>query len=136
MKYYKRLKVYKSSNCFFDPNAIYATSYNWWSFVEIVAGKTVFNDYRYSITTTGHQRKVMRLMKELKMKIDVMIECPKGLDDLNSAITWYEHKIKDLQTLIDRPKSQKAKNKQRIQMINHYMEKIASVKTLMVLNAF
>lgn len=81
MKYYKRLKIYKSNsgNCTFDPETMKAYSYRWWAFVAVIEGKVVFNNYRYSAMTTKHQWKVRSLLNELDIKIDLELPIPDGL---------------------------------------------------------
>lgn len=79
MKLKKRSGFYQSANVVFDPKTIHATSYNWWSFVAVIKGKTIFNSYRYSVTTAKHQSKVRQLMQELGIKIDLEIQTSKSL---------------------------------------------------------
>lgn len=38
-----------------------------------IKGKVVFNDYRYSVSTARHQRKVRTLLRELGIKIDIEV---------------------------------------------------------------
>lgn len=75
----KRLKIYKSSNCTFDPTIIEACSYKWWKFVRVVEGKIVFSSYRYSVSTTRHQNKVRSLMQTLGIKVDYYLKLPRGV---------------------------------------------------------
>lgn len=79
MKYYKRLGVYKASNVTFHPDTISAYSYGWWKFVGVVDGKVVFNNHRYSNSTSKHQLKVKRLLRELGIKIDIEMPLVGGL---------------------------------------------------------
>lgn len=80
MKYYKRLGIYKASNVTFDPKTLEAHSYRWWKFVAVVEGKVIFNNYRYSVSTSKHQRKVRQLLFELGIKIDISMPLPKGIN--------------------------------------------------------
>ena len=73
MKYFKRANLWKASNVTFSPEKIEATSYDWWVFVKVIEGKTVFNSYRYSNTTSRHQFKVRNLMREQGIEIDVTV---------------------------------------------------------------
>jgi hypothetical protein len=131
MRYYKRLKVYKSNNNYFDPNKIEAYSYNWWKFVSIIKGKIVFNTYRYSNTTSRHQYNVRSVMRDLGIKIDCKIDCPKGLDHLYSGIVYYQYEISKLKELINNPKSRKFTNIDRLKRIKELELKIKEVKGLM-----
>lgn len=79
MKYMKRSGIYKASNVTFNPKTIEAYSYVWWKFVGVVEGKVVFNNYRYSKSTSKHQSKVRQLLQELGIKIDILMPVPRGL---------------------------------------------------------
>jgi len=81
MKHSKRSNIYQCSNynCTFDPTKLEAFSYRWWKFVGVVEGKVIFNNYRYSNSTSKHQSKVRRLMAELGIEIDVSMPIPQGL---------------------------------------------------------
>lgn len=81
MKHMKRANIYQCSNynCTFDPNNIVARSYRWWVFVAKIEGKVVFNNYRYSNSTSKHQSKVRFLLNQLGIKIDLELPLPNGL---------------------------------------------------------
>ena len=117
MKYFKRLKLYKSNECLYNPETMEATSYNWWVFIKLINGVLVFNNYNYSPSTIKHQYKVRDLLRELEIDIDITIEAPKGLQDLNSAIAHYDYLIKELNDAIAKPRSQKKKNLERQKQI-------------------
>ena len=84
MKYYKRLKIYKASNVTFDPATVTAHSYRHWAFVLTIGNKVVFNDYRYSVSTAGHQRKVARVMQELGIKVDYTVRVRESLSTMDT----------------------------------------------------
>lgn len=84
MKHYKKTNLYKASNVTFDPTKIEATSYNWWLFVKRIKGKTVFNSYRYSVSTSKHQAKVRSLMSQLGIKIDRYVQVVDGLQCISN----------------------------------------------------
>jgi len=113
MKYYKRLKIWKSSNVTFNPETCEAHSYKWWLFVAKVKNKVVFNNYRYSVSTEKHQSKVEWLLAQLGVKIDFYAEFPRGIDRPQSAIDLYKNRIESLQELIDTPRSHEKKNLER-----------------------
>ncbi len=122
--------VYKASNVTFDPNAMTATSYDWWRFVQKVDDKIIFNDYRYSNTTSKHQHKVLRLL-HWKRDDMIFLAVPKGLQDptrRESAIAYYQSQINDLREMIERPRSRKDKNLERIREIQRLEYKIEQVK--------
>lgn len=81
MKLMKRSNIYQASNynVTFDPNNIVARSYQWWVFVAKVDGKIIFNNYRYSVSTSKHQSKVRALLSDLGIKIDIEMPLPNGL---------------------------------------------------------
>lgn len=95
MKHYKRLNEYKASNVKFDIGTNIATSYNWWQFVKPIGGKLVFNNYSYSNSTCKHQSKVSRLLDDLGLTIDIVVNAPKGLQDLQEAFWYNAHDLVD-----------------------------------------
>ena len=68
MKYYKRLKVYKSSNNLFNPETMEAHSYSWWKYVQRWDNKVFFNWHSYSNSTCRHQWKTNRVLHDLNIK--------------------------------------------------------------------
>jgi len=137
MKYYKRLNVYKASNVSFNPEEIAAYSYDWWQFVKVVDGKVFFNNYSYSQSTNGHQSKVRHLLGELNIEIDCVIDCPSGFQDggwQRSSINLYKQRIEELERLIKKPKTRKAKNEERKQEIKHYLQCIRVVQSTLFKN--
>lgn len=110
MKYLKRTQIYKSPNVSFNPKTKEAYSYLWWRFVGVIEGKVVFNNYRYSVTTAKHQRKVSSLINELGIKIDLSLQIPGGLQtvySLTEAIQIAE------ETLCDQYLDEEAKKEDR-----------------------
>jgi hypothetical protein len=77
----------------FNPETLVATSYRWWTYVAKIKGKVVFNSYYYSSQTSSHQGHMRDLLKKLKIKIDVEVEAPSGLNKLNEAL---EHAYTEL----------------------------------------
>src|SRR5574338_865594 len=134
MRYYSRLKQYKNSSGTNVFNAVtqIATSYDWWIYLKRINGRLVFNNYTYSNTTAKHQSKMRQLLRQLGLEIDLFIEAPNGLQDLNSAIQYYNYKIKKLDEAIDNPKSKNETNVERLKKIEHYMAKIETIKMLQV----
>lgn len=131
MKLFTRLNVYKSSNVIFNPETEIATSYDWWVFVARINGKLVFNNYNYSNSTCKHQSKVRSLLSKLGIEIDLFIESPRGLQNLDSAISHYESMNEDLNVAINKKGSKKSTNEKRLSDISYNMEKIEAVKSLM-----
>lgn len=130
MKYIKIRNQYENStkSCTFSPDTMKAYSYGWWLFVDRIGNKIVYNNYSYSNTTCKHQSNVLRL---LGYKYDVSIEAPDGLQNLPSAISYYERKIQDLKEKIATPRTRKTTNQKRKEMIEFYYGKIDQVNDLM-----
>jgi hypothetical protein len=75
LKYHKKSNMYKNStgNVTFNPETYEAVSFKWWTFVKVIKGLTIFNDYNYSLSTRAQQSCVRDLMKQLNIKIDVNV---------------------------------------------------------------
>lgn len=127
----KRSGVFKAANFYFDPTEVVATSYNWWVFVKKIKGKVVFNDYNYSNSTAKHQSKARSLIHKLGIKPALVISAPKGLQDLESAIACHEALNRKLLFDMERPRSHKAKNKERAKQIKENLKTIKAIKELM-----
>jgi len=130
MRHYKRTGVYKNStgSNYYDPAKREALSYDWWYFVKQfdIGGRklTVFNDYSYSSSTTGHQRDVRQLMRQLGHNIDLYISAPAGLQNINSAMEHAMYHIKRLRELVTAKGSNRQSNLTRIESIRYWLEKI------------
>jgi hypothetical protein len=130
MKFMKRAGIYQCSNykCTFDPKRVEAWSYRWWQFVKRIEGKTIFNDYRYSPTTQGHQRKVRELLETLGVKIDITLPVPQGLqkfDSLSEIIEAAETHLCDeflREELKREERSAKARERRRLNKIKSQVE--------------
>lgn len=133
MKYYPRLGIYKSSNVSFDPKTLDARSYGYWRFVMPIGKKIYFNNYRYSKSTIRHQYKVECLLQKLGIKINETLETRRGFQSnawYESSIEIYTNKINKLKSEIAKPRSHKAKNKERMKMIKNYQAKLNLVTKL------
>jgi hypothetical protein len=82
MKKYNKQGIYKNStgSITFNKNTMEAYSYKWWKFLSMVEGKLVFNSYRYSVSTSKHQRTVLGLLHELGIKPDYFLQLPNGIN--------------------------------------------------------
>ena len=128
MKYYSRLKLYKAPNLVFNPATKKAYSYKWYELVSVINGKLVLNTYRYSNTTARHYREVSCLLDKLGINIDMRIEAPKGLQNLESAKDHYLWLINELNSEINNPRSQKSKNIERKKQVKEYERIIKFLK--------
>lgn len=81
MKYYPRLKVWKASNLMFrEGSNLAAYSYEHWRFLSVTAlGRVVFNQYKYSQTTSRHQKRVLAKLAQLGIKVDIFLNIPQSL---------------------------------------------------------
>lgn len=69
-------------------------------------------------------------MEELGIKIDVVIQSPKGLQDLDSAITFYEGRINKLKE--EMLKGRASKREERQKAIDSLRQDIKLVKGLLM----
>lgn len=128
--------IYSASNVTFNPETMEAFSYHWWKFVDDINGKIVFNNYGYSPTTIKHQYKVRSVMRDLGIRIDLTVECPTGLQTSNcncpvkSVSEYYSEKIQELKAQINKPRSHKRKNIERMEKIKEYAKKCVDFKVL------
>ena len=130
MKYFKKLKLFKSSNLTLDPETGKGYSYEWYRIVDRIDGMVVLNNYSYSPTTCRHISKIRSMLTTLGVREYLEIEAPGGLQDLDKAIEYYEGQINELNQEIAKPRSSKIKNLDRYDSINKYKDKITLVKAL------
>jgi hypothetical protein len=83
LPYQVRNKQFKGNNGKnkFNLETEEAHSYGHWCYVKKIKGKWVFNDYSYSVTTNGHQGTMRQLLRELGIKIDLVVNMQSSLDD-------------------------------------------------------
>lgn len=86
LKWRPRLKIWKSGSLQWNPETQEAWSYNW-CFAKRINGKMVFNEYRYSNTTTRHQWEMRGFLKDHKIKIDLTIDTQKSLTHGDAGLT-------------------------------------------------
>lgn len=129
MKHFVRSNMYKASNVTFDPKTKTAISYGWWHFVRVIRGKVVFNNHKYSISTQGHQSKVRSLLRKLRIKIDLEVAIPSGLQGVK---TITEAKKLHAENIVNIAKEKERKrierNEAARQARKEYNEKLAKVR--------
>lgn len=133
MKYMKRSEIYKGSNVTFDPELIEARSYDHWVFVAKIDGKVIFNNYAYSPTTQGHQRKVRSLLDDLGIQVDICVETSKSLNDYDwkhNCIVSSKESIKQLEKLEAKGRKETWASDNRLLDIDKYKCMIRDVKQL------
>lgn len=134
MKYFKTLKTWKGSNVTFNQETIEAYSHGHWCFVKLIKGKLIFNNFPYSISTQGHQRKVRSLLKELCIKIDFEVETDASLIHFSwepKAKLYAKNQIEGLEKLESRGKAGSWASQNRLSNIKRYKEMIRNIENLM-----
>lgn len=131
MKYYTRSKEYRASNVTLSVDPLEARSYAWWIFLKRINGKLVFNNYSYSPSTSGHQRKVRAQLERMGIRPDCTIECPKGLQDLASGIAYYTDQIERVYCEFANPRRRRSKDIERLETIDWYRLKIGEIQSLL-----
>lgn len=102
LKWQPRKKRYIGCNrkLIFDPATMVATSYGWWEFFKVIDDKNVFNSYKYSPTTSNHQREMERFLGKLGITIDRYVDIYDGLNCDNyknkALVSFYEQYIDNL----------------------------------------
>jgi len=119
MKFFKTLNLYKNSvsSNIIDLNNLKATSYDWWQYLAVIKGKIVFNDYNYSSATNKHQAECRSLLSKNGIQVDLFIKTEHSLTDeraVQNAIDLLNREIRVLKAEINKPRSQKKKNLERI----------------------
>lgn len=131
LKYSKKRARYENSthNVTFDPATCQAHSYKWWCFVRKIKGKVVFNDYRYSSSTSGHQSAVRSLLRELNIKIDVIVSTSESLtDSLDSVVAEKYREIARLNCEIARKGTRKKNNEYHAELVAKLFAEIETLK--------
>jgi hypothetical protein len=129
LKYMKKAAIYKNStgSLTFDPSQIKAVSYNWWTFVAKVDGLVVFNNYRYSVSTSKQQSAVRSLMKDLGIKIDLELPLSKGINssNLSDLIVTAEEQLCDsflADILKKQDRYERTKRQKLVKKLTDYLE--------------
>jgi hypothetical protein len=116
MPFQSRNKVFKGSNGknTFDPLTLEAVSYGHWCYVMKIKGKVVFNWYKYSNTTTGHQYEMSSLLKELGVKTYLKVKMAPSLRRFkNEALEPMYREMFELEVALNRKNSNPKSNRQR-----------------------
>ena len=122
-----------NGKCRFYVDEIKATSYKDWVFVAKIGDKVVFNDYKYSHTTSRHQWAVRHLMRQLGIKIDIEVNMRQSLDEwsfknhsLNSLYYTALYSLVEIYT----PRKRKVTKEYNRSRINKMKEQIKILKEL------
>lgn len=135
LKYFSRLKLYKGSNVEFSPETMIATSYWHWAFVKVISKKIVFNNYNFSRTASTHQAAVKALLRELGIKIDLVVQVKEGLNNIETLKELKAREKSTLEYLIAKDESKKQERKERAK-ISRLKDKVKKqLNDLGILNA-
>lgn len=116
MPFQSRNEIFKGSNGKnkFDPAVFEARSYDHWCYVKKIKGKVVFNWYKYSNTTTGHQYEMNRLLEELGIKVYLKVNMGNSLSHFTTdALKPMYRAMFELEIALKRPNSKPETNKAR-----------------------
>lgn len=134
MRYFTRLKVFKSKRCTFDPHAMEAWSYDWWQFVACRNGRVYFNAAGYSMQTRKQQTIIRGLLETLGVKYrTVWIRC--GLQNVPGEIRNLESLISEIREAMANPRSRAATNRFRLRRIRYLEAQIVRLKAFSKLKA-
>jgi len=132
LKFYSRLNMFKGNNVSFNPKTKTAKSYNWWEFVKVIGGKLVFNHYHYSQSTSKHQSKVRNLLDQLNIPVDIYVEAPKGLQNLDDSIKYMGRRIATLELEQSKGKKKSWAYENRSNQIKAFRESISELQEALV----
>jgi curved DNA-binding protein CbpA len=133
-RYLKTTNTIKSSNFSMNLTTLDAYSYDWWMFCTKLNGKIIINQTMYSSSTLKHQSKVMQV---LDYKYDLKLNYTrKSLVNLDLAfsdeVDGSKRAIEILISDIKKPRSHKAKNKERKESIGNLISHIGHVRSFKV----
>lgn len=130
MKYFKRLNQHKNSTgtCIIDYNQNVALSYNWFCIARRVMGFWTVARTSYSVTTSCHESKVMKVLGYDRIKT---VSAPKGLFDLQGSIRANIDRINELADLEARGRKDSRASLYRQQEIDFLLESNRHLENLM-----
>jgi hypothetical protein len=138
MKLNKRANIYKASNVSFNPETCEARSYEWWAFTKMVNGKLIFNNTSYSQSTCKHQSKVRALLRDLGLKIDLVVDARCGLQNDQwpaQAVESIETRINEVTSQLASSRRKKSLDASRIERLNELtLEKQVLVEFIATIN--
>ena len=131
MRFLKTKNQSKASNFMFDHNTDEAFSYGWWQFSGVFNNVRIFNDTFYSVSSNRHQTKAKSFFNNadlvLKYTTNNLTDIRAALiDEVNNA----QNAVKELEILIAKPRTRKAKNILRqaeIVQIKQHIDQVAKV---------
>ena len=132
MKYYTRLKLYKSNNNVVDLENTTAHSYGHWQYLRKVNGRTIFNQTRYSQSTCKHQRECYDL---LNYQADLVLRhtlesLSNPVSALISEVKGIEYEIAELERAMAKPRSHGRKNYERQREIDEHLVQIDHINAI------
>lgn len=133
MQFRPKLGIYKDSNGknTFNPETCEAHSYGHWQYVRKIKNKVVFNAYKYSVTTGGHQSEMRSQLKMLGIRIDLEVNTSDSLTRFEScALGPMYREIFELESVMARKGAKLEKNTERLARIKRLKADIKAARAL------
>jgi hypothetical protein len=133
MKFFPTLGMFKAAKDknTFDVSKCEARSYKHWVYVSRIKGKVVFNDYKYSVTTGGHQSDMRRLLESLGIKVHLFVYTHADLSKFETEALkeMYERRVA-VEIAMTRKGTNPAKNLARVKEIKAIDRDMAKARAL------
>lgn len=135
MKFSNKRQQFEGSNVSFNPYTQVAKSYDWWVFVTVFNGKTIFNASTYSMSTNRHQSKVRALMRQSHSIDLVLHNTRESLSNTETAllseIKNTKELIKTLELELNNTRRKKALDTQRHGVVQSWKEHILKIEEVL-----
>lgn len=134
MKHFKRTNTYKASNVEYQVDTMAAYSYDWWQFTKVINGKLVFNNHYYSSSTCKHLSKVRSLLRELDIKIDILVDARCGLqnsDWTDQARESIKSKITEIEKQLNNKRRHKKLDQTRLESIESFTQELNKLESFL-----
>lgn len=135
MKFSNKRQQFEGSNVSFNPTTMIAKSYDWWVFVTIFNGKTIFNSSNYSMSTNRHQSKVRAMMRQSHSIDLVLHNTRESLSNpetaLLSEIKNTKERIETLKAELLNPRRKKALDASRHNVLQSWKEHVLKVEAVL-----
>lgn len=150
MKFIKKRNRYEAPNVTCNLETMQAFSFTWWLFLTVHNGKVIFNNYGYSNSTRKHQSKVLKLLEEQGITVDLFISTAIGLDgayrgyhgdDIDNviginrafldAIRQLKLELDSTRDMLNNPRRKKALDDTRLLKMGEIRAKIQEIEEVM-----
>jgi len=100
MKITEKNGLVKGNSFTFNKITLEGFSYKWWQVsLKLDQNTVLFNNYKYSQTTTRHQYEILGLLKEQQERFGFRIftvSIPEGLQDRNAVLNFVKNNLKTI----------------------------------------